>query len=1027
MNINKNETVEFGITLEQISIKKTKFPQLSGLSNLQFSFAPMGRKDLPVRQFEVPVDWNMDPFNDNNWCAQLHMWRMLDPYLAKYEETGCQHWLQLPVKIICDWHDYYSNGGLASRHVWSDMQTGLRASKLAYILSQCYIGKLNILAGQHAKLMFLVEQHIGFLCDYKNIAMSNHTFFDMVGLGALAQVVDPKVRSHCYEILDNVVPKLALTQFDQYGVHQENSPGYHPFGIACLRMLNRTGWFPAANTGQLLLKAKDAFHWFLLPDGRVLPFGATTHGRQDWSLNKSNYVARNQIFNKSGYVVIRHTEDENISSASYLALMGALNSKFHKQSDDLTIFWFEGEDILTDVGKYAYKNDIFRNYALSTRAHNTVEIDQDNYYQGRIDDESLYGSAIRSVSTFNWGHLIEASVIHKRFGVRHTRWIMYQPRQFLVVIDYLDSDKVHEYTQWFHFASHLELCSSGSSVYTQLKSGLPFSLTHFSTYEAEMHILKGQTKPVIQGWTSEEYAKVTPNYAVGYSLSATKAVHASCMNLGRNRTSVQSITDTKVTVCVEDSGYMYQFVLSVDESNTQGERRFLGDKQVNGTESFFAKLQKNGLALGSTASNVSVETGYTLSPLVPHEKELRHDDNSRTISWPAVRLEHNSGLSFDLPAGSHTILDGNDQLVWIEVSNRGVENEAPLIQIKSGDFNHPSLCKWHASVMVIPMFYWIQPGIFYPVGSFCTLPLRKSKAKNGVIFKKSGDTASIVVKGAEKNSIEFNLKHNEIPFSDSLKIHQLDLWRLQGCWEVGPNRSRLRDITNSGEWEATFRTSGSASSTGGYHGNELLVNSYFVHGEKIIASGENVNEQTMDKIRLVQESVIFKPGVKANNIKSNGICRHFQDYTFTAEGIELIQKFVWLEPTTLVAGWITMLPILRDKKGIQITDRAVRSSELGVEDISKFSLNGIDSQKYTPVSDGDFVHIWGRESGVSAIIQFVETPNVPTQKVYISSASIYNKLYFNIRGDAKAGDAPYKTKAGEVWRMITKYKVLTLN
>lgn len=40
-------------------------------------FVPAGRAVAPW-PFQLPLDWNVDPFRDRNWRYQLHAWRMLD-------------------------------------------------------------------------------------------------------------------------------------------------------------------------------------------------------------------------------------------------------------------------------------------------------------------------------------------------------------------------------------------------------------------------------------------------------------------------------------------------------------------------------------------------------------------------------------------------------------------------------------------------------------------------------------------------------------------------------------------------------------------------------------------------------------------------------------------------------------------------------------------------------------------------------------------------------------------------------------
>lgn len=573
MKISIRQTRTEKIKLQQLSIKPPVNPDIKKWEGGEFPFIAQGRKDLPVHPMNLPLDWSQDPFSDRNWCGQLQMWRPLDPFLAQFDRTKDGDWLKLPLKIACDWHDFYKKELKLSPLVWTDMHVGLRASKLAYLISQFQHGYLTVSDSDILKLEAMAADHIDFLCDYKHIAMSNHTFFDMVGLGALAQVVDEKTCQACYVVLDDVVPKLASTQFDRYGIHLENSPAYHQFGIDCLKMLDRTGWFPNSGVHALLVEAEKMLHWFILPDGRILPFGDSNNYVQNKKIVKTNKLAFNEVLNKSGYVILRNDRDGEVAKSSYFAVMGALNSKFHKQSDDLTFLWFDGEDIISDVGKYAYKSDIFRSYALSTRAHNTVEIDNENFYKGRISDDLLYGSAIRNIVCHPWGYSIEAVVYHKKFDAMHQRIFIYQPSKTLFVIDNLMSANKHEYTQWFHFASHLELQKNDGIYSAQTASGRLLTVNHFSSKPTQDLLVIGQEKPVVQGWISEEYAKMRPNYALGFNCNTDSVLLGVQIDLGASESSIVKILPDSLGINIVDRGYQYP--LHLERAQTDGKLQFV--------------------------------------------------------------------------------------------------------------------------------------------------------------------------------------------------------------------------------------------------------------------------------------------------------------------------------------------------------------------------------------------------------------------------------------------------------------------
>jgi hypothetical protein len=142
-------------------------------------FAPPGRSDIPPRTLVFPLNWNLDPFQDRNWCAQLHMWRMIDEYLFQFEKTADESWLRVPLEIIEDYGDFHLVQGKRSRYAWKDMMVGLRAMKLAFIMSLHNARRIILSSKQLNIFQELIDRHAGFLSDTENIRYSNHTFIDL--------------------------------------------------------------------------------------------------------------------------------------------------------------------------------------------------------------------------------------------------------------------------------------------------------------------------------------------------------------------------------------------------------------------------------------------------------------------------------------------------------------------------------------------------------------------------------------------------------------------------------------------------------------------------------------------------------------------------------------------------------------------------------------------------------------------------------------------------------------------------------
>jgi hypothetical protein len=134
-------------------------------------------KSLPPVRFELPFDWGMDPHDDQTWRVRLQSLRLVDEALAAgdFGYAG---------EVFHDWQRWHENCWWSSPlcfertsdQSWHDMATGIRASRLAYLLRSTgwQDGRLVQLAEQHAEKLqvpsFVADNH-------------NHAVFQLHGLG----------------------------------------------------------------------------------------------------------------------------------------------------------------------------------------------------------------------------------------------------------------------------------------------------------------------------------------------------------------------------------------------------------------------------------------------------------------------------------------------------------------------------------------------------------------------------------------------------------------------------------------------------------------------------------------------------------------------------------------------------------------------------------------------------------------------------------------------------------------------------
>jgi hypothetical protein len=189
-------------------------------------------------------------------------------------------------------------------------------------------------------------------------------------------------------------------------------------------------------------------------------------------------------------------------------------------------------------------------YVESTRAHNTIEIDGLNFSRFRLDK---YGSALNRIGKIGDCTFMEGSVHHSRLispdipnnkirtedaievDISHRRIVLHKAQNFMAIIDILDSENEHEYTQWFHLSPQLR-----SKLVTEVQrevidsTGQTHStIHHICTSSTNFQILDvfGGKKPRRQGFHSTNGIDLEPHNAIGISTKSTNTVLATIFDL----------------------------------------------------------------------------------------------------------------------------------------------------------------------------------------------------------------------------------------------------------------------------------------------------------------------------------------------------------------------------------------------------------------------------------------------------------------------------------------------------------------
>lgn len=471
-------------------------------------YRPYGRKNLNKIPQIIPFDWNQNPYKDANWVSQLQNWRSLDAHLIKFHQTLDPDWLAAPLNLIADWQEYFKTYK-TNEYIWNNMNVGMRLMKIAYILSWHRAGKVELTDKFLDIFADIINSHCEFLLAKNKRTYTNHALIDIHGLAAITAYASEELRQRINDYIEEELPRLLEKQYTANAIHKENSPVYAWFATSYLRRLWQTGWFDKFGLEALEKKARANLSWFITPEAKYAPIGDTDGD----SLFKNPFKPLYGSFNKDGYAIIRAKGQAN--NDSYLFFMGAYLSDAHKHSDDLSLVWNEGEMILCDTGKYAYQSSRKAAYAVSTRAHNTLEINGKNTYERGAKDNAPYGDFIEEVEEKNGRHKIKAAMTIPKFAAAHKREVLFSPARELLVLDTAEGEKTNAYALYWHFAPDVTVLDfKKNRLELRLKSGRICEASFHAREKIKLKLVKGQIFPRIQGFVSLKYGYLTPNYCL---------------------------------------------------------------------------------------------------------------------------------------------------------------------------------------------------------------------------------------------------------------------------------------------------------------------------------------------------------------------------------------------------------------------------------------------------------------------------------------------------------------------------------
>ncbi|PET44978.1 hypothetical protein CN514_21305 [Bacillus sp. AFS001701] len=507
-------------------------------------------KKYPPVKMDLNNLWSMDPY-DRSWRFGLHSLKVLEYLLDGYSTFSDERYLSKAIELLWDWEKYNFLES-QSEMAWHDHSTALRLIIICKIFESW---KLNFcdLKGIN-RFVSLVEGHWEKLVDPEfYMERHNHGMDQDIALLVSTVVFNDLPKAYEWrQIATKRLEKQLEHLFGEDGSYFEHSPDYiyllveRLFNV--LRFINDNDIKQNSDLEEILNKSLVFLTFILQPDGQVCPIGDSemNHVTLDKlgsdsndMLKYLNYVVSggksgeeptelDAIFPNGGYAALRNKweYDKDTIQAIFLS---SFHSRTHKHHDDLSFTIFgHGQPLLVDSGKYNYVyNSPERKYVVSTKAHNTVVVDNENTVISRnnIGKSGLTSSYLDKNFSFVSGtHCLYPGVIHQRL------FLYLKPYDF-IIIDYLQGYKIHSFEQNFHLAPSVNCINENNNITGYINEKPIISLRQLhKKNDTTINLVKGVKDPLI-GWVSPRYSIFEPTFCASYRQNGSEGHFATQVSL----------------------------------------------------------------------------------------------------------------------------------------------------------------------------------------------------------------------------------------------------------------------------------------------------------------------------------------------------------------------------------------------------------------------------------------------------------------------------------------------------------------
>ncbi len=515
-------------------------PQIDPMLTDEFGF--YGDRAKVPRTASGNLQWSYNgPKNDPEWGWSLNQQDYFNALLSAYVRTGKRAYVE---KIDADVRDWVVSNPHPERMTKQGPWRGIEVSSRARTWVNVFYGLQMIDAfSPAARILMLssIVEHAQYLMVFHRRDANNWAVGEVSALGIIG-CAWPEFRDaggwreYSQEQVGRqmgmvVYPDGAETELTAM-YHRGVTEGFDNY-IRTFRQFNQ----PVADSLNVVVKRMWSYLAYTLrPDGTTpenndsdrrdirdkLIAAAEAYDRPDWEYIATNGKKGNKprigpsvTFPWAGHTIMRNGWDADAQWSFFDA--GPFGTA-HQHYDELHLsIDAYGRALLVDAGRFSYNKGPFRDYFVSTAAHNTILVDGANQNQTpQRAERPMAGADYGTTDDFDFARgTFDAGYQGVKGRAVHTRTVVYVHDAFWIVADRIETDRARAVKALWHFAPGCNAVVEGRTVASKDADKGNLRVVPVGGMAWKAKVVAGAENP-IQGWYSGYYTEKEPNPTAVY-------------------------------------------------------------------------------------------------------------------------------------------------------------------------------------------------------------------------------------------------------------------------------------------------------------------------------------------------------------------------------------------------------------------------------------------------------------------------------------------------------------------------------